>query len=51
MIENIDDRIINSSYKKEDEQETDLRPKTLDEYIGQKKAVDQLDIFIKAAKS
>ena len=51
MIENIDDRIINSSYKKEDEQETDLRPKTLDEYIGQKKAIDQLDIFIKAAKS
>lgn len=51
MIENMDDRIINSSYKKEDENELDLRPKTLQEYIGQKKVVDQLDIFIKAAKS
>ena len=51
MIETIDDRIINTSFKKEDEGETDLRPKTLSEYIGQKKAVDQLDIFIKASKS
>ncbi|MBS6062244.1 Holliday junction branch migration DNA helicase RuvB [Criibacterium bergeronii] len=50
MIEDISDRIINSSYKKEDEQENDLRPKLLNEYVGQKKVVNQLDIFIKAAK-
>lgn len=50
LIEDISDRIINSSYKKEDEQENDLRPKLLNEYVGQKKVVNQLDIFIKAAK-
>lgn len=51
MIENTDSRIVNSAFKKEDEQENDLRPKLLSEYIGQKKAVSQLDIFIKAAKA
>lgn len=51
MIENTDSRIVNSAFKKEDEKENDLRPKLLSEYIGQKKAVSQLDIFIKAAKA
>lgn len=51
MIENINDRIINSNYKNEDENEKDLRPKFLSEYIGQKKIVDQLKIFIEAAKN
>lgn len=31
-------------------QETTLRPQTLDDYIGQKNAKDNLSIFIKAAK-
>ena len=44
-------RVISSSYQKEDtEIENSLRPKTLDEYIGQEKAKMQLDIFIKAAR-
>ncbi len=44
-------RVISSSYQREDtEIENSLRPKTLDEYIGQDKAKTQLDIFIKAAR-
>lgn len=44
-------RVISSSYQREDtEIENSLRPKTLDEYIGQDKAKMQLDIFIKAAR-
>lgn len=44
-------RVISSSYQREDtEIENSLRPKTLEEYIGQDKAKSQLDIFIKAAK-
>ena len=31
-------------------QETTLRPQTLDDYIGQKKVKENLNIFIKAAK-
>lgn len=50
MIESIDDRIFNSNFKKEDENEIDLRPKFLSEYIGQKKVVHQLKIFVEAAK-
>lgn len=44
-------RII-SSLKREEDENTDLslRPKTLDEYIGQDKIKDMLSIFIKAAK-
>lgn len=44
---------IISSIKTEDdyENEYDLRPKWLDEYIGQDRVKEQLDIFIKAAKS
>ncbi|MCP9760770.1 Holliday junction branch migration DNA helicase RuvB, partial [Aquitalea sp. S1-19] len=34
----------------EDAQERALRPKLLDEYVGQKKARGQLEIFIEAAK-
>ena len=48
MIEN---RFL-SSQKGEDDVdiEVTLRPKTMDEYIGQEKAKEQLDIFINAAK-
>ncbi len=46
-----EERLISSSYQKEDtEIENSLRPKTLEEYIGQDQAKDQLDIFIKAAR-
>ncbi|MDO5061973.1 MAG: Holliday junction branch migration DNA helicase RuvB [Peptostreptococcaceae bacterium] len=44
-------RLISSSFQKDDiEIESSLRPKRLDEYIGQERAKMQLDIFIQAAK-
>lgn len=47
----LEERLISSSFQNEDfEIEGSLRPKRLDEYIGQERAKTQLDIFIKAAK-
>ena len=46
-----DERIITStSILPEDAGEVSLRPRTLDEYIGQEKAKENLRIFIQAAK-
>lgn len=46
-----EDRLISSSYQRDDNEiENSLRPKSLDEYIGQNQAKEQLDIFIKAAR-
>lgn len=42
--------IVTTSLLREDEGEYSLRPKALSEYIGQKKAKDNLSIFIEAAK-
>ena len=48
---NTENRIISSIERFEDiENETDLRPKWLEDYIGQPKVKEQLEIFIKAAK-
>ncbi len=44
------DRLIDSSLKTEDESEISLRPRNMSEYIGQTNAVNQLNIFIEAAK-
>ncbi|MBD9436839.1 Holliday junction branch migration DNA helicase RuvB [Pseudoxanthomonas sp. PXM03] len=45
------DRIITSSATREDEAiEASIRPKRLDEYLGQKPVREQLDIYIQAAK-
>ena len=46
-------RIISSSYSGTEDAETEfsLRPKTLDEYVGQEKAKENLKIYIEAAKS
>jgi Holliday junction DNA helicase RuvB len=44
------DRLIDSSLKIEDESEVSLRPRNISEYIGQTNAVNQLNIFIEAAK-
>ncbi len=45
------DRIVTTSYSPEDgENENSLRPKTLDEYIGQEKVKENLRIYINAAK-
>jgi len=45
-----EDVITSSAMLPEDQNEGSLRPRTLDEYIGQKKAKENLSIFIKAAK-
>jgi Holliday junction DNA helicase RuvB len=44
------DRVIAGVRRDEDEQETSLRPKRLDEYIGQDKVKENLRIAIEAAK-
>ncbi len=44
------DRLIDSSLKIEDESEGSLRPRNFSEYIGQTNTVNQLNIFIEAAK-
>ncbi|MBR3894730.1 MAG: Holliday junction branch migration DNA helicase RuvB [Clostridia bacterium] len=46
-----ENRIMNTGYTSEDSDvEISLRPKTLDEYIGQEKAKENLKIYIEAAK-
>lgn len=53
MIEEMDfeNRIVSPEYSySEDDTEVSLRPKTLDEYIGQDKAKENLSIYIKAAR-
>jgi len=53
MIENemdFENRIVSPEYSHADvDTELSLRPKTLDDYIGQEKAKDNLSIYIKAA--
>lgn len=50
MIFDEDERIVTSEYTDDDaEIETGLRPHRFDEYIGQKKVKDNLEIYIKAA--
>lgn len=44
-----ENRIVSPEYSVNDDTELSLRPKTLDEYIGQDKAKDNLSIYIKAA--
>ncbi len=47
-----ENRIITSTMKNEDlEIENSLRPKSLDDYLGQEKVKEQLKIFIEAAKN
>ena len=47
----IGDRLVTSSYSPEDsESEPTLRPKSIDEYVGQEKAKENLSIYIDAAK-
>ncbi len=54
MIEqemDFENRIVSPEYTAvEDDTELSLRPKTLDDYIGQDKAKDNLSIYIKAAR-
>lgn len=48
--EQFDEMLTTSSLLNEDANESSLRPRTLNEYIGQKKAKDNLSVFISAAK-
>ncbi len=48
--EQFDELLTTSTLLSEDSNEASLRPRTLNEYIGQKKAKDNLSIFISAAK-
>lgn len=51
MLFSEDNRIISGTIKEEDiENEKNLRPKWIQEYIGQDKAKEKLNIFIQAAK-
>ncbi len=54
MIEqemDFENRIVSPEYSvNDDDTELSLRPKTLDDYIGQDKAKDNLNIYIKAAR-
>jgi len=45
-----EERLINSETHSEDVDEVSLRPKRLDEYIGQAKAKNNLTVFIEAAR-
>lgn len=50
-MEEAENRIVHGDVREEDmEIETSLRPKNINEYIGQDKVKKKLDIFIKAAK-
>ena len=45
-----ENRIVSSGYLGDDDGEVSLRPKVLDEYIGQTKTKENLSIYINAAK-
>lgn len=45
-----EERIVTGGFIEEDESEVSLRPHTMEEYIGQTKAKENLSVFIKAAK-
>ena len=49
--DNNEERIISTTLRSEDENEGSLRPKYLNEYIGQDKVKDNLRVFIEAAKN
>jgi Holliday junction DNA helicase RuvB len=46
----LSDRLIDCDFRREDFEESSLRPKSFDEYIGQEKAKENLKVFIEAAK-
>lgn len=46
----LEERVVSTAKIKEDDSELSLRPKTMDDYVGQVKAKENLGIFIQAAK-
>ena len=45
-----EERLVMSSFREEDEQESSLRPHTLTEYVGQEAVKESLNIYIQAAR-
>ena len=45
-----DERLTDSGFRREDEAEAGLRPKTIADYVGQEKVKNNLSVFIGAAK-
>jgi len=45
-----DERLIGREFRKDDYDEASLRPRVMDEYIGQEKVKENLQVFIRAAK-
>lgn len=50
-FEETEERVVSQKVTSNDTAENSLRPKLLDEYIGQEKVKDNLSIFMEAAKS
>ena len=50
MTENTQTRIIDTNFNEEDIFEITLRPQSFKDFVGQKKVIEQLEIFIQAAK-
>lgn len=50
MMEKLNDGIL-ATHKLAEDEEINLRPQTLDEYVGQSALKENLEVFIKAAKS
>lgn len=48
--DSLSERIVTTMQTAEDDSETSLRPKRMDEYVGQKKVKENLAIFIEAAR-
>lgn len=46
----LENRLVSMDYLPEDEGDNPLRPRTLDEYIGQQKVKENLKVYIEAAK-
>ncbi|MDC0073685.1 Holliday junction branch migration DNA helicase RuvB [Alphaproteobacteria bacterium] len=51
VVETNSEDILNSNYDDKDINEVGLRPKSIKEFVGQKKVCENLNIFIKAARS
>ena len=45
-----ENRMVGADYQRSDEQENSLRPRTLEDYIGQDKVKENLKVYIHAAK-
>ena len=50
MEMDFENRLVSTEYLPEDDGDNPLRPRTLNEYIGQKKVKENLSVFIDAAK-